>query len=88
MRADRLRHGQLLEQINQLGRYGHRVAQRVARGESPWQGIAPEQARRVLGALERAGIVEQGTERGSWTVIEPLFRRYLATPPHDRPRVP
>lgn len=83
-RADALRHHQLLEQINNSGRFGQRIAQEIAVGRSPYKGIAPEQVRRTLAALEQLGVTERGEARGSWRITEPLLRRYLAARPGER----
>ncbi|HTW41201.1 MAG TPA: hypothetical protein VMD79_02660 [Solirubrobacteraceae bacterium] len=75
--AEQLRHQQQLERIRSSSRYGERMAIRVAAGAELYQGLKPEQASRALGALRDISVVERAG-RGSWHVIDPLLRRYLA----------
>lgn len=81
LRADRLKHQQTLEKIRSLGRGKGRgtyqvIAQRVARDEALYAGLAPQTASRALEALRDAGIVERTGRR--WRIIDPLLRTYLA----------
>lgn len=75
--AEELRHRQQLERIRATGRYGERIAIRVAAGAELYAGLKPQQASRALKALRDSGIIERAG-RGSWYVIDPLLRRYLA----------
>src|SRR2546423_1340682 len=78
MRADRLKHEQTLERIRSISRYPQRLAQRVATGARLYEGIAPQNASRTMRRLRDAGIIEPTDRRGSWVVLDPLLRRYLA----------
>ncbi len=75
--SDRLRHQQQLERIRDL-RHGQRIAERIARGEPVYAGLAPKMAASAVAGLRERGIIEQGARRGSWRVVDPLFARYLA----------
>jgi uncharacterized protein len=76
--AEQLRHQQQLERIRASSRYGERMAIRVAASAELYRGLKPQQASRALNALRDIGVVERAGQ-GSWYVIDPLLRRYLAT---------
>lgn len=78
--TEQLRHQQQLERIRASGRYGERMAIRVAAGAELYQDLKPQQASRALGALRDIGVVERAGQ-ASWYVIDPLLRRYLGTRP-------
>ncbi len=75
--SEQLRNQQQLERIRGSSRYGERVAIRVAAHAELYQGLKPQQASRALNALRDVGVVERAGH-GSWYVIDPLLRRYLA----------
>jgi DNA polymerase III delta prime subunit len=79
MRQERLRHEQQLELVRTLGRNAERLAIRVAAAAELYAGLKPQQAARALSALQNRGIVGRGDRQGEWFVVDPLFRRYLAT---------
>ena len=76
LEAEQLRHAQQLERIRATGRYGERLAIRVAVGAELYQGLKPQQAARALNALRDAGVAERAG-RGQWYIVDPLLRRYL-----------
>jgi hypothetical protein len=76
--AEQLRHQQQLDRIRASARYGERLAIRVAAGAELYQGLKPQQASRALNALRNIGVVERAGQ-ASWSVIDPLLRRYLST---------
>jgi len=76
LEAEQLRHAQQLERIRAAGRYGERLAVRVAVGAELYRGLKPQQAARALNALRDAGVVQRAG-RGQWHVVDPLLRRYL-----------
>jgi hypothetical protein len=78
IRHERLRHDQQLELIRTFGRHAERMAIRVAAGAELYTNLKPQQASRGLAALRDHGLIAPGTRQGQWTVIDPLFRRYLA----------
>jgi hypothetical protein len=75
--TEQLRHQQVLERIRATGRYGERMAIRVAAGAELYRGLRPQQASRALNALRDLGVVEHAGQ-ASWHVVDPLLRRYLA----------
>jgi len=79
LRQERLRHDQQLELVRTLGRHAERMAIRVAAGAELYTDLKPQQASRGLAALLDRGLVTRGERQGRWTVIDPLFRRYLAS---------
>jgi uncharacterized protein len=81
MRADRLKHEQSLEVIRRTGRHAQMIARNVARGEQLYRGVESSAASRTLGRLRDGGILDRGTERGAWSIADPLLRRYLAALP-------
>ena len=85
VRADRLRHEQLLARIRNVGRFGQQIAQRVAIGAKLYEGIAPQSAKRTIDALHDLGVIEQGARRGEWSITDPLLRRYLTDLPLSGP---
>lgn len=78
IRQERLRHDQQLELIRTFGRHAERMAIRVAAGAELYANLKPQQASRGLAALRDHGLIALGARQGQWTVIDPLFRRYLA----------
>ena len=78
IRQERLRHDQQLELIRTFGRHAERMAIRVAAGAELYANLKPQQASRGLAALHDHGLIAPGARHGQWTVIDPLFRRYLA----------
>jgi hypothetical protein len=54
------------------------MAIRVAAGAELYHNLRPQQAARALGTLRDIGIIDRHGERGSWYVVDPLLRRYLA----------
>ncbi len=79
LRQERLRHDQQLELIRTFGRHAERMAIRVAADAELYAGLKPQQASRGLAVLHDRGLIERGSRRGEWTVIDPLLRRYLAS---------
>lgn len=79
--AEHLRHEQQLERIRSSGRYGERMAIRVATGAELYRDLRPQQAARALAALRDIGIIDHGPRNGQWFVVDPLLRRYLLTRP-------
>jgi hypothetical protein len=75
--SEQLRHQQQLERIRAAGRYCERMAIRVAADAELYQRLKPQQAARSLNALRDIGVVERAGQ-GSWYVVDPLLRRYLA----------
>lgn len=80
--ADWVSHQSELERIRGLGKHTFEVARRVARGEPPYAGGERKSVQRALDALERAGLVERsvaaGARHGTWHLVDPLLRDYLA----------
>jgi hypothetical protein len=81
MRADRLKHEQTLARIRSINRYAQRIAERVARGQTTYEGLNPRTAAGTLDRLRDAGVIEHGARRGAWAIGDPLLRRYLAALP-------
>lgn len=77
LEAEQLRHQLQLERIRASGRYGERMAIRVAADAELYQALKPQQAARALNALRDIGVVERARQ-GKWYVVDPLLRRYLA----------
>jgi hypothetical protein len=75
--SEQLRHQQQLERIRGAARYSERMAIRVAADAELYQGLKPQQAARALNALRDIGVVEH-VRQGTWLVVDPLLRRYLA----------
>jgi DNA-binding transcriptional ArsR family regulator len=76
MAADRVAHEQILERIRRAHKLGLVIAERIARGQPVYRGLARGAVRRALEALRDAGIIEtQG--RGEWRLSNPLLRRYI-----------
>jgi DNA-binding transcriptional ArsR family regulator len=75
--ADRVSHEQTVERIRRLHKLGLTIAQRVARGESPYPGLSRGAVSRALEALREAAIIES-RGRGDWQFSNPLLRRFLA----------
>jgi hypothetical protein len=81
MRSDRLKHEQSLEVIRRTGRYAQVIARNVARGDRLYGGVEASVAARTLDRLRDGGVLDRGTERGAWSIADPLLRRYLAALP-------
>jgi hypothetical protein len=77
LQADRVAHEQAVERIRTLNKLGLAVAERLARGEAVYPGLARGAVRRALEALRDAGLIES-RGRGDWQFSNPLLRRYLA----------
>src|SRR5262249_5840174 len=76
MAADRVAHEQILERIRRAPKLGLVIAERIARGQPVYRGLARGAVRRALEALRDAGIIEsQG--RADWRLSNPLVRRYI-----------
>ena len=75
--AERLRHEQQIERIRSTGRYGERMAIRVAAGSGLYADLQPEQASRALNSLRDVGVIDRGDKHGQWYLTDPLLRRYL-----------
>jgi hypothetical protein len=84
MAADSGSHATEVERIRELGRHTFRVCRQLARGQAPYNGEGEASSvHRALERLERAGIVdrehlESGGARGTWQLVDPLLRDYLA----------
>jgi hypothetical protein len=76
MAADRVAHEQILERIRRLHKLGLVVAERVARGQPVYRGLARGAVRRALEALRDAGIIESHG-RADWRLSNPLLRRFI-----------
>ncbi|MGH2915641.1 MAG: AAA family ATPase [Solirubrobacteraceae bacterium] len=84
MASERISHEQTVERIRRLHKLGLVVAERVARGQPVYPGLARGSVRRALESLMDAGILQDGG-RAAWAVPNPLLRRYLMTlGPHAR----
>ena len=75
--SEQLRHQQQLERIRGAGRFGERMAIRVAADAELYRNLKPQQAARALNALRDIGVIERARQ-GRWYVIDPLLRCYLA----------
>ena len=73
----RARHADALLDARRLGPAALRVLANLANGRPTYRGIEAKAARRALDALALAGIVTRGSERGDWSVTDPLFVDYL-----------
>ena len=76
MAADRVAHEQILERIRRSHKLGLVIAERIARGQPVYRGLARGAVRRALEALRDAGIIESHG-RGQWCLSNPLLRRYI-----------
>lgn len=76
MAADRVAHEQILERIRSSHKLGLVIAERIARGQPVYRGLARGAVRRGLEALRDAGIIESHG-RGEWRLSNPLLRRYI-----------
>jgi hypothetical protein len=76
MAADRVGHEQILERIRRSHKLGLIIAERIARGQPVYSGLARGAVRRALDALRNAGIIES-YGRGDWQLSNPLLRRYI-----------
>jgi len=77
MAAERARHADALLDARRLGPPALRVLANLANARPTYRGIEAKAARRALDALALAGIVTRGSERGGWSVTDPLFVDYL-----------
>jgi uncharacterized protein len=75
--AERLHHDQQIERIRVAGRYGERMAMRIAMGSELYAGLQSGQASRALNSLRDLGLIERGEKHGQWFLTDPLLRRYL-----------
>jgi uncharacterized protein len=75
--AERLRHDQQIERIRVAGRYGERMAMRIATGSELYAGMQSGQASRALNSLRDIGLIERGDRHGQWFLTDLLLRRYL-----------
>ena len=78
MAADRIAHEQIVERIRRSHRLGLVVAERIARGQPVYTGLARGAVRRALETLRDAGIIDS-RGRADWRFSNPLLRRYLQT---------
>ncbi len=78
--ADRVGHEQTVERVRRAHKLGLLIAQRIARGETPYTGLSRGSVRRALETLRDAAIIES-RGRGDWRFSNPLLRRYLASSP-------
>jgi hypothetical protein len=76
MAADRIAHEQIVERIRRSHKLGLAVAERLARGQPVYPGLARGAVRRALEALRDAGIIDS-EGRADWRFSNPLLRRYL-----------
>ncbi len=76
MAADRIAYEQIVERIRRAHRLGLIVAERIARGEPVYPGLARGGVRRALEALRDTGIIDSAG-RADWRFSNPLLRRYL-----------
>ena len=76
MAADLIAHEQTVERIRGLHKLGLVVAERIARGQPVYRGLARGAVRRALEALRGAGIIASGG-RGEWRFSNPLLRRFI-----------
>jgi DNA-binding transcriptional ArsR family regulator len=76
MSADRVAHEQILEGIRRSHKLGLVVAERIARGQPVYRGLARGAVRRALEALRDAGIIES-RGRAEWRLSNPLLRRFI-----------
>lgn len=79
MAADRVAHEQILERIRRSHKLGLIVAERIARGQPVYRGLARGAVRRALAALAAlrdAGIMESH-RRAEWRLASPLLRRFI-----------
>jgi uncharacterized protein len=76
--GDRPTMEQVVERIRLLHKHGLLVARTVAAGDPLPRRIQPGVRDRVLKLLRDAGVLEHQS-RGSWRVIDPLLRHYLAS---------
>ena len=67
---------QTVERIRGLHKLGLVVAERIARGQPVYRGLARGAVRRALEALRGAGIIASGG-RGEWRFSNPLLRRFI-----------
>jgi hypothetical protein len=77
MAADRLSHEQTIERIRGLHKLALVVAERLARGQQVYPGLARGGVGRALVALRDASIIDS-RGRAQWRFTNPLLRRYLA----------
>ncbi|MGH9136822.1 MAG: AAA family ATPase [Acidimicrobiales bacterium] len=69
-----------LARLRGIGKHTLTTTMRMARGQSPYKGLAPAIARQTLRSLELAGVVEH-PRSGAWRIADPLFREYLLRGP-------
>lgn len=79
--ADRPFHDGVVEDLRRSGRNVLDTAERIARGDPPYQDRkAASAAQRAIRDLEARGLLIKTapTGRGGWRIADPLLRRYLA----------
>jgi hypothetical protein len=76
MAADRVAHEQIIERIRRSHKLGLLVAERIARNQPVYRGLARGAVRRALEALRDAGIIESHG-RADWRLSNPLLRRFI-----------
>lgn len=76
MAADRVAHEQIIERVRRSHKLGLIVAERVARGQPVYSGLARGGVRRALENLRDAGIIES-EGRADWRISNPLLRRFI-----------
>jgi hypothetical protein len=74
--GDRAYLDQLLETVRSVNRHALRYLRRIASGAPLTKGIPPGDATRASRGLIAAGIIERAG-RGSYEIVNPLFREYL-----------
>ena len=74
--GDRAYLDQLLETVRAVNKHALRYVRRIATGSPLTKGIPPGDATRASRGLIAAGIVERAG-RGSYEIVNPLFREYL-----------
>lgn len=77
MAADRVANEQIVERIRHQHKLGLVVAQRLARDQPVYTGLARGAVRRALEALRDTGIIESHG-RADWRFSNPLLRRFVS----------
>jgi hypothetical protein len=78
MARERANHERVVERLRSSSRYAVPVLERIATGERPYGGgLRAAQVQRAIRAAQRIGLIERDRD-GSWTLTDPLLRRYLA----------
>lgn len=80
---DKAKHEQIVDRIRKISsgrtvnRNALRVARRIAERAPVYKDLSPEVARRATDALNDAGVIRAKEEGRGWTIVDPLFRRFL-----------